>query len=83
VGEVTFVNDFLIEGIEDITTPAGTFKTYRIYYKQTNMGTGQSGWMHLWYSPEAKTWVKREYEKGPFWSLVRVRDAELISYKLK
>jgi hypothetical protein len=81
--EVTYINDFIIEGIEDITTPAGTFKAYRIHYKQTNMGLGISGWMRRWYSPEAKTWVKREFEKVSFWSLVPSRDAELISYELK
>jgi hypothetical protein len=81
--EVTYISDLKIEGIEDITTPAGTFKAYRFHLKLTNMGAGMSGWMRLWYSPEAKKWVKREFEKGLFWSVGRVQDVQLISYELK
>lgn len=85
--EVTYINDFKIEGIEQVTTPAGTFKAYIIHFKQTNMavtsGT-RDGWIRYWYSPDVKTWIKREVEKSSFWARVRwLQDAELISYELK
>lgn len=81
--EAIYVCDFKIEGIEEVRTPAGTFKTFKIYYQQTNKTSGNSGWARFWYSPEAKTWVKRELEKSSYWARVTVLDAELISYKLK
>lgn len=82
--DVNYLHEFKVEGIEDITTPAGTFKTYRIYYKQTHMSGGGSGWIRFWYSPEVKTWIKREVEHSHFWANVRwLQNAELISYDLK
>lgn len=82
--EVTYVNDFKIEGIEEITTPAGVFKAYKIHYKQTNMVRGNNGWARFWYSPEGKTWIKREFEKSSFWvGATYAQDTELISYELK
>jgi hypothetical protein len=85
--EVTYINDFRIEGIEQVTTPAGTFKAYIIHFKQTNMavtsGT-REGWIRYWYSPDVKTWIKREVEKSSFWASVRwLQDAELTSFSLK
>ena len=81
--EATYVCDFKIEDIEEVNTPAGAFKAFKIYYKQTNKSSGKSGWVYMWYSPEAKTWVKRELEKSPYWAKTLYRDAELISFKLK
>jgi hypothetical protein len=82
--EVTYVSDFKTEGIEEITTPAGTFKAYKIHYKQMNMGAMNNGWARFWYSPDAKTWIKRELEKSSFWVGVSwAQDAQLISYDLK
>jgi len=82
--EVTFVNDFKIEGTEEITTPAGTFKAYKIHYKQINMSMKNDGWALFWYTPNAKTWIKREFEKSSFWvGVTWAQDSELISYGLK
>lgn len=81
--EAVYVCDFKIEGTEEVSTPAGTFKTFKIYCQQTNKTSGNSGWARFWYSPEAKTWVKREIEKSFYWAKVRILDAELVSYRLK
>lgn len=82
--EVTYVNEFKIEGTEEVTTAAGRFNAYRIHYKQTNLGpTGASGWVRFWYSPEVKNWIKREFDKSPLWVNTRLQNAELISYHLK
>ncbi len=79
--ESTFLIEFNVEGIEDLTTPAGTFKTYKIRHKLTNTRSNKSGWILFWYSPDVKWWVKREVEKSSFWG--NLLNAELISYELK
>jgi hypothetical protein len=82
--EVTFLNEFSVDGVEDITTPAGTFKCYKIRLKQTNMSSRKGGWLHHWYSPEVKTWIKREGENTDYWyGYAWTQNAELISYKFK
>jgi hypothetical protein len=71
-----------IEGIEAVTTPAGVFKAFKIYYKQTMIAPGfRSGWVRYWYSPVVKNWIKREVEKSPYWG--NFSSAQLISYELK
>lgn len=83
--EATFSSEFQIEGIEEITTPAGTFKAFKIYYRQTIISPQRgSGWVRIWYSPVIKNWIKREVEKSLFWEKATLlQDTELISYELK
>lgn len=82
--DTTYANEFKIESTEIVTTPAGKFESYKIYYKQTNMSSNKSGWVRYWYSPEVKAWVKREGEKSSYWEGVSsATNAELISYKIK
>lgn len=83
--EATFSCEFQIEGVEEITTPAGTFKAFRIYFKQTVISPQRgSGWIRVWYSPVIKNWIKREAEKSPFWQkTILGQDAELISFYVK
>jgi hypothetical protein len=83
--EVTYLSEFKIESVETVTTLAGSFKAYKIYYKLTNMGyRGSSGWFRVWYAPDVKTWIKREVEKTGFFARAyELQDAELISYELK
>ena len=80
---INILCDFKIEDIVEVKTPAGTFKTYVIYSKQGTPAYGKYGWVRHWYSPEVKTWIKREYEKTDYWAQSRMVDAELISYELK
>ena len=55
-----------------------------IYDKQRVSPVSKEGWIHYWYSPKAKEWVKRVFEKSSFGdSQTWAKDAELISYKLK
>lgn len=79
----TFENEFKIVSTEIITTPAGKFECYKIYYQRRNVTSQKSGgWAHYWYSPEVKAWVKWEYDMSTtFWS--SPTNAELISYKIK
>jgi hypothetical protein len=82
--EITYINEFNVEGVEDVTTPAGTFKCYKIKLKQTNTTAHLSGWVHFWYSPDVKIWIKRERENTTYWGSARwTENAELDSYKLK
>jgi hypothetical protein len=83
-GKTIYTHDFKVEAIEDVTTAAGTIKAYKIYYVGSNKNTRSSGWIRYWYSPEAKTWVKRQVEKSTYWALSTwAKDAELISSHLK
>jgi len=74
---------YKIENLAEVSTTAGTFKTYIIYLNQRSTRTGNNGWIRHWYSPEAKTWIKREIEKTNFWAPLKMYDSELISYELK
>jgi hypothetical protein len=82
--EAKFFIRFNVEGIENVTTAAGTFNTYKIRHTLRNMKfrRNRDGWILFWYSPEAKWWVKQEVEKSSFWPYSRL-DAELVSYELK
>ncbi len=92
--EVTLFDDFRIEGIEKVKTAAGTFNAYKISWRESATGFGSfisdpRYWYRLWYSPEVKTWIKRETWKdrqtGNHWWLkaYEPQDAELISYKIR
>jgi len=87
--DVVLLNEFKVEGVEEVMTSAGTFMAYKIFHKQEVMssvtkdaGSRDKGWVRYWYSPDAKTWVKREFEKSLFWPGT-FQDAELVSYELK
>jgi len=86
-GQLThqFSESFTVLGWEDVQVRAGKFKAIKIEYKQkiTTPGAifhGTTGWMRYWYSPDAKYFVKCQYDKDFF---VGVDDWELTSYELK
>jgi hypothetical protein len=82
--ETTFIHEFRIDGVENITTTAGAFKCYKIRLKLTNLRTHYTGWIYYWYSPEVKNWIKQEVENSSFWMRsLDPRNEELISYILK
>lgn len=83
--EVTFDNDFEIQGIEEVTTAAGTFKAFKIYHKQTFATTTvNSGWIRYWYAPPIKNIIKIETDKSSYWrGVIWLQDIELTSYELK
>lgn len=84
LGKALFKSEFKVEGIEEITTPAGTFRAYKLHFQQSDNVSRSSGWIRYWYSPEVKMWVKREVDKSTYWAAAPwAKDAELISYKLK
>jgi hypothetical protein len=83
-GGTNIVNELRIEGVEEVKTPAGTFKAYRIYYQQTEMSRMTRGWVRFWYAPAVKWWVKREVEKSSYWARAYgLQSAELYYYTLK
>jgi uncharacterized protein DUF3108 len=68
---------------EEITVPAGTFKTFKIKHEQTETTNGNkhSGVRYLWYAPEVGYYAKREadassdknyWEKEPGYELVSI-----------
>ena len=54
-----YSNDFKVEGYEEITVKAGTFKAFRISWYQVNRGPRSwSGQADLWWSPDVRNFVK-------------------------
>ena len=83
-GKIIYDHDFQVKDIQEVTTPAGRFKAYRIHYSQKRRNSRKSGWVDFWYSPEIKNWIKREAEKRPYWEKTTwAKDAELVSYTSK
>jgi hypothetical protein len=81
---ITDIVDLTVEGVEEVVSEAGTFKTYKILFEETSMASLSSGWIRYWYSPEVKMWVKIEIGNAPFWAKRPwLQDVELISYKVK
>ncbi len=81
----SFIHEFRIDAVENITTPAGVFKCYKIRLDLTDMGFHRygTGTIHYWYSPEVKHWIKREADYAYHWLQEQsARNAELISYKV-
>jgi hypothetical protein len=82
----TYQNRFTVLTQEEITVPAGTFKTFKIKHEQTHSrgrgGTNRWGVRYFWYAPEVGYYVKRHWEPKEsvdqfFWQTVR--DYELVS----
>jgi hypothetical protein len=74
---------------EAVTVPAGTFQTLRIEYDGTFASTqGSRSWTGsrketMWYAPQAKRLVKREFEQSvPANNSLEHHVIELISFKL-
>ena len=56
-GTQGYVNTVIVEAAEQLTVPAGTFKTFRIRVNKKN-DTGWSGFYILWYAPEVGYFVR-------------------------
>lgn len=70
--------DAKVEAYEDVTTPAGTFKTFKIAF--SNPSTA----LPLWYSPDLGLFVKSRAERfGRHYLGPGVRESELVSYDMK
>lgn len=83
-GSSTLSNEFEVEGVEDLQTPAGRFMTFRIHMKQTNLSSKKTGWVRYWYSPEVGQRVKQEVEKSGYWARITwLVDCEIIAYELR
>jgi hypothetical protein len=78
--EANYLNEFRVVSYEPVKVSAGTFESFKIELKQTNLGARfASGKAFLWYSPEVKFVVKLQYEKIPYWG--NLRNFELVSFK--
>lgn len=74
-----YSNTFKVEAYEEVVTKAGTFKAFRISWRQESRGSyAWHGSLDLWWSPDVRAYVKRAvYTSG--WS----RDFDLQAYTLK
>jgi hypothetical protein len=52
---------WVVEGYEDVKTPAGTFKAFKISRREMQ----GPAWQEFWYSPVVKSWVKIRAGGGP------------------
>lgn len=78
--QMNYLNEYRVVSYEPVKVPAGTFNSFKIELKQTNLGPQfASGKVFLWYSPEIKFVAKLQYEKIPFWG--NLRSFELVSFK--
>ena len=83
-GSSAISNEFEVEGVEDLQTPAGGFMTFRIHLKQTNLSSNKTGLVRYWYSPEVGHSVKRAIDKSGYWAKVPwLADFEIVGYELK
>jgi hypothetical protein len=80
----TYNNQFTVLAYEEITVPAGTFKTFKIKHDQENFRSGSRRWgsRYFWYAPEVGYYIKRYWAVNEsvdkyFWQTVR--DYELVS----
>jgi hypothetical protein len=67
---------------EEIEVPAGKFKTIKVKNKLFITGGTSSGILNYWWSPDAKTVVRVEYEPSKIWN-PEYSKFELISFYLK
>jgi hypothetical protein len=56
-GTQGYINTVIVEAADQLTVPAGTFKTFRIRVNKKN-DTGWNGFYTLWYSPEVGYFVR-------------------------
>jgi hypothetical protein len=84
-GRITsYNNQFTVLAYEELTVPAGTFKTFKIKHEQENFRSGSRRWgaRYFWYAPEVGYYIKRYWAVDEsvdkyFWQTVR--DYELVS----
>ena len=82
---MTFLIEYRPERVEEVTTPAGTFKAFRIVGQGSLMSdTSNFTTFVVWYSPEVKFWIKREprKEKGPLGPWGNMDKSALIEYSV-
>jgi hypothetical protein len=79
-----YSESFIVSGWEDVQVLAGKFKTIKLEYSQKiiSSGTayGQGGWARYWYSPDAKYFVKCQYDQ---YFYPGEKDWELTSFEVK
>ena len=69
---------FTVEAFEEVTTPAGTFKTFRI------RRTSPDDRYVVWYEPKLGLEVKRDWERYATHPLgIGTHQMEMLSYTIK
>jgi hypothetical protein len=85
---IEYSEEFWVMGWENVEVRAGKFKTVKLEYKldsyhPTGHASGPRGKVWYWYAPEAKNFVKCQYEKGYTEGEDEREDWELNSLQLK
>ena len=79
-GLQTYFQHFEVVACEEVTTPAGKFPAFKVRVDQSTVGS-TGGTYYMWYAPDVKTTVKRQYIASRWWSTTS--DTELIKYECK
>jgi hypothetical protein len=75
---LSFDTTWKVEAYEDVTVPAGTFKTFKIVYSDT---TGQE--TIYWFDPKLGTWPKASFTRtAKFAAGPGTNEVELVSYTI-
>jgi hypothetical protein len=75
---VPYIHRYTVVACEDISILAGTFPALKVQVDQSIMGQRGSGTYFLWYAPQAKQWVKKQFVLSQWFSGTRFRDYELV-----
>ncbi len=80
-----YSESFAVSGWENVEVRAGKFKAIKLDYKikittPVVIIGSREGWMRYWYSPDAKYFVKCEYDKDFY---AEVNDWELVFFTIK
>jgi hypothetical protein len=82
-GLQTYRNEFKVIGCEELSIPAGKVSALKLEITQWIVGTHWNGVFYLWYAPQVKSYVKRQYPVSTFFSGGWFLDYELIKYEPK
>ena len=91
---VEYQETFRCLGWKEVEVRAGKFNAIKLEYKIETASRSAMGWIPrgeskawYWYSPEAKNFVKCQYEKGYSVAIIEEKEAradwELVSYELQ
>ncbi len=79
----TYYNRYTIVACEEVSTPAARFPALKVEVDNRSVGARISGVYYLWYAPQVKNFVRRQFVPSQAWNRADVRDYELIKFETK
>jgi serine/threonine protein kinase len=75
-----YINKYSVVTCEAVSTPAAKLEAFKIEVEESYIGSTNKGVLHLWYAPQVKNYIKRQYVPSQWWSADRHRDFALVKY---